>query len=511
MLLAAIANTLFETDQVDLGDLVGNVDGLDRLAQGVIEFTPEAVEKATGVPSSTTRTIATDLAKAESAVVYGRIGTHTARFGTLASWIVDALNLITGNLDRPGGAMFPLAAHERPRKRRQFQVGRWTSRVSGIPEARGELPVSAMAEEILEPGEGQIRALVTIAGNPVLSTPDSDRLVAALDSLEFMVSIDLYLNETSRHADVVLAGTPPLNRSHYDFAFNQLAVRNVANYSPPVFPLPEDTPDETEILLRLAAIVSGQGADADVDDLDDALFATLLGSAVADATSPIYNSSPEEIFQKTRGKRAERMLDFMLRTGPYGDGFGERNDGLSLERLEQAPHGIDLGPLQPRLPAALCTPSGQIDAAPDSFVEDLARLRSAMASKRDREFLLVGRRDVRSNNSWMHNIEVLIRGRERCLLEMSPSDASRLGLEDGDMVKITSEAATVNAPVQVTPDIMDGVVSLPHGWGHDLAGTRLSVASTRPGVNKNRLTTGEVDPLSGNAVLNAIPVDINAV
>jgi anaerobic selenocysteine-containing dehydrogenase len=472
-------------------------------------FTPESVAAATGVDAERIRRLAREVANADSAAVYGRIGTHTAEFGTMASWMVDVLNVLTGNLDRPGGAMFSHAAHEQPRSRRTFQVGRWVSRVRSLPEVRGELPVSTLAEEIIETGPGQIKAMVTIAGNPVLSTPDSDHLDEALAGLEFMVSIDLYLNETTRHADVILPGVSPLRRPHYDFAFNQLSVRNVANYSPALFPLPDGTPDEWRLLLRLGAVVSGQGAGADLDVLDDGVFGLMVGTSVGDASSPIHGRSPEEIFEATDGGRGpERMLDFLVRTGPYGDGYGKDPDGLTLQRLKDAPHGIDLGPLHSRLPDDLCTPSGKVELAPEQLLGDVTRLRSAAERTVNGGFLLIGRRHVRSNNSWMHNIDVLMSGKDRCTLQINTDDAARLGVGDGGQVKISSTAGMVVAPVEITEDIMSGVVSLPHGFGHDLEGSALSVAAHRPGVNTNRLSTGEMDPMSGNAVLNGVPVEV---
>jgi anaerobic selenocysteine-containing dehydrogenase len=509
LLLFALANVLFDENLVDKGQLAEHVAGLDDLAAAVDQFTPELVATTTGVEADRIRRIARDLAGADSAAVYGRIGTHTAEFGTMASWMVDALNLLTGNLDRPGGAMFPRAAHEQPRERRGFRVGRWHTRVGGIPEVRGELPVSAMADEMLEPGEGRIRALITIAGNPVLSTPSSERLDAALAGLDFMVSVDLYLNETTRHADVILPGASPLRRPHYDFAFNQLAVRNVANYSPPLFPLPEGTPDEWQVLLRLGATVSGQGSDADLDALDDGVFGMMVGSATGNPASAIHGRDPEEIFAATTGGRGpERMLDFLVRTGPYGDGYGADPEGLSLERLQQSPHGIDLGPLQSRLPEALCTRSGMIELTPDLLLADVPRLLDSAGREPNGGFLLVGRRHVRSNNSWMHNIDVLVKGRERCTLQMNTGDAERIGLKPEDSAKVTSPAGALVVPVEISDDIMPGVVSLPHGWGHDLEGSALSVASDRPGVNTNRLSTGAMDPISGNAILNGIPVEV---
>jgi anaerobic selenocysteine-containing dehydrogenase len=509
LFLFAIANVLFDEDLVDLGRLDDHVSGLDDLAAAVDPFTAELAADVTGVAAERTREIARALAGAESAAVYGRIGTHTAEFGTMASWMVDVLNVLTGNMDRAGGVMFPYAAHEQPRERRGFKVGRWQTRVSGIPEARGELPVSVMAEEMLEPGDGQIRALITVAGNPVLSTPASDRLDDALSGLDFMVSVDIYLNETGRHADVILPGASPLRRPHYDFAFNQFAVRNVANYSPALFDLPEGTPDEWEVLLRLGAVVSGQGSDTDLDSLDDGVFAVMVGSATGNPASTIHGRDPEEIFAATDGGRGpERMLDFLIRTGPYGDGYGATPDGLNLERLRQSPHGIDLGPLRPRLPEALCTPSGMVELAPEHLVSDVPRLLAAAERVGNGGFLLIGRRHVRSNNSWMHNIDVLVKGKARCTLQMNREDARRIGLEPDGHAKVSSSAGAIVVRVEVSDDIMPGVVSLPHGWGHDMEGSALSVASERPGVNTNRLSTGAMDPASGNAILNGIAVEV---
>lgn len=508
LFLFALANVIFEDNLVDLGHLTDAVNGLDAVAASVIPFDPESVEMATGVPAATTRRIARELAAADSAAVYGRIGTHTAEFGTMASWMVDVLNVTTGNLDSPGGAMFARPAHEQPRSKRQFQVGRWATRVRQLPEARGELPVSALAEEVLEPGEGRIRAMITIAGNPVLSTPDSDRLDEALGSLDFMVALDIYLNETTRHADVILPGTTPLRRPHYDFAFYGLSVRNVANYSPALFELPEDTLDEWEVLLRLGGTLSGQGSNANIADLDDAIFATMVGSATANPAARIHGRSAEEIFAATNGGGPERMLDFLVRTGPYGDSYGQNPEGLTLQRLRESPHGIDLGPLEPRFPDDLCTPSGRVELAPPELVSDVERLRESLYRSPNGGFVLIGRRDVRSNNSWMHNVDVLVRGKDRCTLQINSEDAVRMGLSTGGRAKVSSAAGMIMTSVEVTDDIMSGVVSLPHGWGHDLDGSSLSVASERPGVNSNRLSTGAMDPMSGNAVLNGIPVEV---
>jgi anaerobic selenocysteine-containing dehydrogenase len=506
--LAALAHFIIDEGIVDLGDLEMHVAGVDEVAVALDPLTPEAVADLSGIPAATTRRIALEFAGADSAVAYGRIGTHTTRFGTIAAWLVDVLNALTGNLDSPGGAMFPMAATERPRSRRGFTTGRWASRVGGHPEVRGELPVAALASEITTPGPGQIRALITVAGNPALSTPDGQRLNAALEALELMISVDIYLNETTRHADVVLPPPSPLERAHYDFAFTTLSVRNVANYSPAVLPRTPGSPDEWETLLRLTAIVAGLDSDADIGPLDDNLLMTLISSAVGDERSPIAGRDPAEVFAATDGDAGpDRILDFLVRVGPYGDSYGS-GDGLSLNELRSRPHGVDLGPLQRRIPDILTTPSGKIELAPPEIIAHLAE--AVEAVKHDVPgMLLVGRRTLRSNNSWMHNLDVLVRGKDRCTLQIHPDDADRLGIAAGEPVTVRSSTGAVTVSAAVTDRIMPGVVSLPHGWGHGVEGTGLTTAASKNGANSNLLSSAdELDPLSGNASLTAIPVEV---
>jgi len=418
--------------------------------------------------------------------------------------------VLTGNLDRPGGAMFPLGATmpapRPPKPGRGFSTGRWHSRVSGHPETLSELPTAALTEEIDTPGDGQIKAMITIAGNPVLSAPDGDRLDRALDGVEFMVSIDPYLNETTRHADVVLPPPPPSQSPHFDFALNNLAVRNNVRYSPPVLAL-DGRPSEAEILSRIALVLYGVGVDGDPALVDEQVIAMTLAKETGDPHSPVVGRAVDELTAMLpAGPGYERRLDMMLRLGPYGDAFGARPDGLTLERLKAAPHGIDLGPLRPRLAEVLRTPSGRIELAPQPLIEDTARLRDALDRDVDR-FVLIGRRHLRSNNSWMHNVPALAGGTNRCTLQMHPDDVAELGL--ADTAKVKGPGGEVLAPVEPMPGMRRGVVSLPHGWGHDRHGTRLGVAAGQPGVNVNQLNDGsQLDPLSGTAVLNGIPVDI---
>ena len=463
-LLFGIVHVLFADGLVALGRLTDHVNGVAEVELLARDFSPEQLGPVCGVDAGVIRRLARDLAAAPTAAVYGRIGTCTVEFGTLNSWLVDLVNVLTGNLDRPGGVLFPTAPHQRRRGEaggRGYVTGRWSSRVRGLPEANGELPVATLADEIETPGEGQVRALVTVAGNPARSTPNSERLEAAMATLEFMVSVDPYLNETTRHADVILPPTDPARTGHYDFAFTTVSIRNVAVYNPPVLPPDPDGMDDCEIVARLA------------------------GVAPADYRSP------------------EDILDERLQAGAYG---------LTLDDLRAAPHGIDLGPLEPSVPEVLRTPSARIELAPEPLVADVDRLRAALERFRadgDSSLVLVGRRHVRSNNSWLHNVEVLVKGKDRCTLQVHPADADRLGLVPGGAAKVASRVGSLVAPVEITDIVMPGVVSLPHGWGHGVPGTRMNVAARHAGVNSNVLTDElAIDPLSGNAVLNGIPVEV---
>ncbi|MEU0588157.1 molybdopterin oxidoreductase family protein [Streptomyces sp. NPDC006132] len=514
LLLAAMARVLFDEGLVEP---TPHVQGVEELSDALREFTPEAVAEACDVEAGLIRVLARDLAAAPTAAVYGRIGSCTVPHGTLASWLVDVLNILTGNLDRPGGALFPQAATDKtPRPAgpgRGFALGRWHSRVSRHPEAKGELPLSALAEEIdtaTEDGE-PIRALIAVAANPVLSAPDGDRLDKALDSLDFMVSVDPYLNETSRHAHVLLPPPPPSRSPHHDFALNTLAVRHQVRYTRPAIPLEPDRMAETEILARLILAVTGMHG-ADPAAVDQMVIDQTLGKAVKEPHSPVHGRDPRDLATRLTGDDGpERRLDLMLRLGPYGDGFGVRPDGLTLEKLLAHPHGIDLGPLRPRLPQPLKTRSGKVELLPGPIADDLPRLRAALA-ERPAGLVLVGRRHLRSNNSWMHNVPALTGGSNRCTLHIHPEDAARLGVEDGAPVRVKGAGGEVTAPAEVTETVRRGVVSLPHGWGHDRPGTRLGHASTDPGVNVNQLLDGSLlDPLSGNAVLNGVPVDLAPV
>jgi len=512
-LLMSLIRVLFDEDRANPGRLSDHMTGVDAVRELCKPFSPEAVEKRTGIDPALVYRTARALAAAPSAAVYGRMGTSTVEFGTLANWLVDVLNILTGNLDRAGGAMFPTPAHMPRRSRpggKGWILGRWKSRVKGLREVMGELPVCTLCDEIESPGKGQVRALITVASNPVIALPNSNRVDRALAGLDFMVSVDFYLNASTRHAHVILPPTGPLSTAQYDFAFYNLSIRNIANYSPPVLPKPHDEMDKWEILYGLAMIFSGHGASADITQMDDAIISMMVGGAAGKETSLLFGRQ-REILQAMKDLRGpDRMLDFMLRTGAYGDGFGLNPGGLSLSRLEEHPHGMDLGPLEERIPGILRTPSGKIDLAPEPLVRDVQRLTEAINRPESDALVLVGRRHLRTNNSWMANISSLVSGPPRCVLHVHPKDAVRLGLEDGASAVIKSRVGRVTAPVEITPDIRPGVVSLPHGWGHDLDGVRMDVARAHGGLNSNVLSDDACfDPLSNNAVLNGIPVVVS--
>ncbi|HEX2891504.1 molybdopterin oxidoreductase family protein [Vineibacter terrae] len=509
-LLLGLVHTLFDEKLVRLGRLAAHVAGLDDVAVAVAGFAPERVAARCGIDAAAIRDLARRLAATERAAVYGRLGTCTQSYGTLVSWLIDVLNVLTGHLDEPGGAMFPKApafaanTTGKPGSGRGIATGRWASRVAGAPEVFGELPITCLAEEIETGGDDQVRALISVAGNPVLSAPNGARLAAALDRLELMVSFDIYLNETTRHADVILPGASPLEEMHYDIAFPQLSYRNQARFSAPVFARPDGQLAEWQSVLRLIAILQGKGTDADIGQLDDEL--------VADDVRRMAGPQAEMVLRAVAHlKGPERQIDLALRGGPYGDLFGLKPEGINLAKLKAAPGGIDLGPLAPRLPELLRTPSGRIELAPGMLLLDLQRPAADLARPVP-ELVIIGRRQVRSNNSWMHNLPILAKGPYRCTALVHPQDARRLGLRAGQPARITSANRAIEVQVEVSDEMMPGVVSLPHGWGHDRPGAQLTLAAQRPGANLNALLDdSQRDPLSGNAVLSGVPVQMAPV
>ena len=523
-LLAAIANTMIVEELADTDRLAPYCNGLDDLPELLAPYTPESVAATVGLEATAIRQLAHDLVGAPTAAVYGRIGTCTQEFGTLASWLVDVVNLLSGNLDRIGGAMFTKGATGQPstkgapRTGRGIRLGHTSSRVGNWPKAFGEFPVSALPEEIETPGEGQVRAMVVVGGNPISSNPNSDRLDAAIAGLEFMVAIDPYINETTRHADVILPPPSALEKSHYDLALLNFAVHNAANYSPAVLPLAEGQLSEWEVMLRLAAVLlgeaaSGEAATQTIADMDEAIAVGMLASATRDTYGKVHGRDMDELMSHLDGRVGpERLLDILLRTGPYGDGFGSDPDGLTLAVLEANPHGVDLGELEPdRIPDNLRTPSGMIEAVPEILAADMARLTASLERDWTDSMVLVGRRHVRSNNSWMHNIKVLTKGKNRCTMQIHPDDADRLGLVDGALATVASRVGEVSLAAEVTDGIRPGVVSIPHGFGQNMPDVQLSVASDYAGVNTNVLTDEYfLDPVSGNIALNGVPVQVSA-
>ncbi len=501
--LLAMVNVLAAEGLVNLGALEGRVQGVDEVIAAAAGFTPEDVAGACGIPAERIRGLARELAATERAVVYGRIGLCNQEFGTLASWAVDVVNVLTGHLDVVGGAMFPTPAITpialTARRRGPVKTGRWHTRVRKAPEVLGQAPLSCLAEEIATPGDGRVRALITMAGNPVLSAPDAGRLDEALPMLDAMISVDNWLNETSRHAHVILPGLSALEQPHCDEALWGFAVRSAARWSPAIFPR-DDRPQEWEILVRLGAILAGIPAgEVDVEMFDDMLFAERAARHGVDGA---------EAMKATTLRGPDRIVDLTIRVSPWGDGYGERPGGLTLETLKDHPHGIDFGPMVPKIDDILRTASGDVELAHDNILGDLPRL-AARIHRPHQGMVLIGRRHVRSNNSWMHNVRPLMRGRSQCTLIVHPDDAARLRLAEGATARVTSEAGEVEAVVELSDEIVRGVVSLPHGWGHDLPGSRLSVAREKAGVNSNLLAPGHlVDVPSGNAAVNGIPVEI---
>ena len=467
-LLLAIVNTLFAEDMIDLGRLAEFTDGVDSLQAASREFTPERSERITGIASGEIRRLAREFSSAESAVCYGRIGLSTQKFGGLCQWLTNAINILTGNFDRAGGAMFTAPAFDLLQGARGGEIhDRWRSRVRKLPEFMGELPVAALAEEILTEGEGQIKALVTSCGNPVLSTPNGGQLDRALTRLEFMVSIDLYINETTRHANLILPPATNLESSHYDVVFNTFAVRNTTKYSGPLFAKPDAARHDWEILQELSHRLQGKP-----------------GSCTPEAP--------------------EGKLDMGLRYGKYG---------LSVEKLAESPHGVDLGELTPCLPERLLTSGKRINLAPEILVRDLDRLGEETGRAADEEFpfSLIGRRHLRDCNSWMHNFDRLVKGKDRCTLMMNAVDAERLALKDGQTVRVISRVGAVELPLEVTENIAEGVVSIPHGYGHGREGSVLDVAADHAGASINDLTDeNELDELTGNAAFSNIRVRVEA-
>ena len=486
LLMLSMLHTLFDEQLARPGRLKAITPEWNQLALDVAPYPAERVAPIIGIDAETIKQLVRDFCQAETAVCYGRMGVSVQRFGTLTQYLITLFNILTGRLDSPGGMMFTQPAANLLKHTGKGHLGRTRSRVRDLPGFSGELPVSALAEEILTEGEGQIKAMVLMAGNPVLSTPNGQQLDKALSKLDFMVAIDFYLNESNRHADIILPPVSPLERSHYDLIFHMLAVRNTAKYNPPLFKADTDARQDWQILLELAFRMRGK----------------------TDLKSQLLHRA--KLFLGP-----EAQLDLMLRSGPYGGGINLLK-GVSLNKLKQAPHGLDLGPLRAVLPGALHTRSKTIELNRNFFMQDLTRVEahffSSLPETLNYPFTLIGRRHVRSNNSWLHNSYRLVKGKSRCTLILHPEDAKRLHINDEQMVRVRSRVGVVEIPVEITKTIMPGVVSIPHGFGHNKPGTRWKTAEAHAGVSVNDLCDElEIDELSGNAVLNGVPVSIQAI
>ena len=470
--LLAMIHVLFRDDLVSPGPLAAFTDGLEEIGAAVVELTPDWAAPLTGIPAANIERIAHDLANAEAGICYGRMGVSTQAFGALCQWAIQVINVATGHLDKPGGSLFTRPAMDQVLNSSRGGFGRFASRARGLPEFNYELPAATMADEIRTPGEGQIRLMFTGAGNPVLSTPNGRALDEALEELDFMISVDPALNETTRHADVILPPSSPLEHDHYDIAFHNLAIRNTARYNPAVFDKPEGAMHDWEIFSALG----------------ERLAARLN-------LEPMPSHPPD------------RLVDAALRGGPYGD---DTEWQLSIDKLKAHPSGIDLGPLEPSCPERLQTPGQRIQLAIPEVLEDIQRF-TRETSTLDEHYRLIGRRHVRDNNSWMHNHHRLMKGKPRCQLLMNPDDVEKEGWKPGMWVTIKSRVGSIEAELAASDEMMPGVVSLPHGYGHGQAGTRGQIASRHAGISCNDITDEQyVDQLSGNAAVNGVSVRLSA-
>ena len=518
---------LFDEGLVQLNHLEAVTAEIDELKAAMENFSPEHTAEILEIGAVKIRSLAREMSAAKSAVCYSRMGASTQEFGGICLWLTNALNILTGNFDREGGAMFTQPAFDtlmaKSNKGKPSTYGRYTSRVHGLPFYNGEFPVSTLADEILTEGEGQIKAMFVVAGNPVLSSPNGERLSKAFESLDLLVSLDCYMNETSCLADVILPSTSQLEQSHYDLVFNMMSVRNVAKFSPALFEREKSARHDWEILLELSRRLAGNGMRS--------------------------RAQNEVVFQVLKRLGPDGLLDIILRTGPYGtqipgttqvgaffidalhDLFGNNHlirklinmgpygapnrtlsKGLCTASLQNYPHGVDLGSLQSCLPDRLYTDNKRIKLAPTSFIKDMSRLRKRgehVLSVGHDQLLMIGRRDVRSNNSWMHNFQRLVKGKNRCTALMHPADAESRGIKEDADVCVSSEIGSIELPVELTTDIMEGVISVPHGWGHTNDEVRMEIAKRRPGVNVNAIIDDKfVDRLSGTSVLNGVAVSV---
>lgn len=491
-LLLGMLHVIFAEGLVRLGRLEGRCDGLSGLRDLAGRWSPERAAPHAGVDAATIARLAREFAAAPGAVAYGRVGVCQHQTGSLTHWLINALNIVTGNMDSPGGAMFPrspvelVTALERATGKPRW--GRWHQRVSGLPEFADELPVAGLAEEILTPGEGQVRGMLLYAGNPVLSTPGGARLDEAMGQLEWCVAVDMYVTETTRHADVILPPLAQLERSDIDVVFPSLSVRNQIRYNPAALPAPKDGRDDWTILFQLAAKLGhGRGGRA---------LNAVLGALGPYATP-------------------ERTADLMMLTGPYGR-LRSRTP-VTMAKIKAAPHGIDLGPLEPNIDQVLRTKGRRVNVSTPLLLAEAGRLEQLAAEREAArssgfDLTLIGRRSLRSNNSWMHNSRRLMKGADRCTAMLHPQEAEARGLADGQLVRVSSATGSIEVPLECSDELRPGVVSVPHGFGHTRAGVGWTHAAAHPGASVNDITDPSiVDRLTGNAAFNDVPVRVEGV
>ena len=480
LLLLAMLNEIYLQGYADKARAKNNraaalAPEIERIVDFAKDYSAESVADITGIAASEIKRLVKEFCEAESSVCYGRMGVSVQEFGLLSQYLIMVINIVTGRLDEVGGLMFPNPAVDVVNNSGPGYLGKRHSRVSNLPDFNGDYPVVAMADEMLVEGAGQLKGFMTVAGNPVLSTPNGEKLDTAFANLDFMVAIDYFVTETSRHAHIILPPVSPLERDHYDVTFNNFAVHNVAKYSKALFAKKKSAKHDWQIYLELAKRLDKK-----------APLATKIERRLVNILGPKF------------------MLDQGLRRGPYA--------GMTLNKLKKKPHGFDLGPLKRMLPQALKHKDKQIHLNINFYQADLERVREMMQNYDDKQVLLIGRRHVRSNNSWLHNSYRLVKGKPRCTLMLHPETAKEYGIEDGQNVKVTSRVGSVIITAEVTDELMPKVVSIPHGWGHGRKGVKQKVAQAHAGVSVNDLTDDTlIDQLSGNAAVNGVPVQLEAI
>ncbi len=478
LLLLAITNEIFKRKAVVSSRVLDFSDHLDQLKQLVEGYTISSIAPNTGITAEQINHIVDDLLAHDNSVLYGRLGINTQSHGTLCQWLINCINILLGKMDEPGGLMFTLPAIDYVKlMAHESKMFRYKSRVRQYQEIVGEFPTATLAEEILTEGEGQVKALLTIAGNPARSAPNSALMEEALGALDFMVAVDMYINETTKYANIILPPAVGLETMHYSFVLHIIATRNTTKFSPAPIPISDKQRYDWQIL----------------GELQRRLFS-------GNSLQKIKNNINSRIHPRTK-------LDMALKTGPYGvlGGRFMKKDGLSLKRLLEKKEGIELSPLKPVFPERLFTENKRVDLVPSQMAEELRKLPDWFSAQEAEQFpfKLIGRRHLRSNNSWMHNLPMLAGGSRRCTAMIHPDDAEDLGIVDGEKILVSSPIGSINIVAEVTDHVARGVVCIPHGWGHESQGVGLQVARQEAGINVNDIVDHRrVDPLSYNAAFS---------